>query len=890
MKRKNISIWITVFITAALCICMVFLVFLQWLASSDIIENQVKYDNGDIIFIPDLKNLSFEQESCTLYYDNLLSVHLLSDLSEKEEQMLAELVDGEIVSNISGCINFVQIKVKKTSLEELNRMADVLNQSKNVLYASYDVPMFMDTSAADNNPWSDNAAAQEEHRGEENDPSGNDWWAEAIGAYTAWEYADSNADELKPVKVGVIDDGFFTGHEDLRGKIEILNGGNMTNDIKGNPSAHGTAVSGIISASNNGLGLRGVADHASLLCADYNFFDEDGNNISLLSSGQYVQITKQLIEENCKVINCSWGATTFQSEDAFHNEMESMKFKKVNDAFWKTGMLEMLYYLTGDNITYDDYKESYRKAVNSYASQATCLLVSALLCAPDKPFLIVQSAGNGFSDTLTGYDAAYTGWFSGITEDLYNRVLGDKATELNDKRGIHYSTIDEHILIVGAVKNEIDENGAYRMGNWSCYGNQVDICAPGERISILDIEENGISKYSFPDRGDSSSVEPFGTSFSAPMVSGAAAFLWSIDPSLSTADVRKLLLESGTSAVGVGEDAGRKYPMLNVGASVKKLTGWSSANDIQEGLYIVPDTHNVLYVEQDESEISITAWWLDYGVMDETTAILTGSDAAFTFGNDPGYMKTGTVHFEESKGILTLEESLLPNIIDKQWEYIWLRDSMLEFSEEQLKAIGQSLGVPEDLEVMYTQDEAYYWEAGERYVTYVQVFYNGEVIAAVTADSFTGEWIRDILICPSTISQPSIKYIPVDAVRKNGHYYYIFDVADVTNGQAAIDFCKEQNGYLATITSEEENEFLFNYMVESGYQNAYFGFSDFEEEGNWKWLNGEEVSFTNWHDGEPNGGSSENYAMFYEKYPDGTWNDGGLANSNGEVFICEWEQ
>lgn len=209
MKRKNISIWITVFITAALCICMGFFVFLQWLASSDITENQVKYDNGDIIFIPDLKNLSFEQESCTLYYDNLLSVHLLSDLSEKEEQMLADLVDGEIVSNISGCINFVQIKVKKTSLEELNRMADVLNQSKNVLYASYDVPMFMDTFAADNNPWSDNAVAQEEHRGEENDPSGNDWWAEAIGAYTAWEYADSNADELKPVKVGVIDDGFF---------------------------------------------------------------------------------------------------------------------------------------------------------------------------------------------------------------------------------------------------------------------------------------------------------------------------------------------------------------------------------------------------------------------------------------------------------------------------------------------------------------------------------------------------------------------------------------------------------------------------------------------------------------------------------------------------------
>ena len=54
-------------------------------------------------------------------------------------------------------------------------------------------------------------------------------------------------------------------------------------------------------------------------------------------------------------------------------------------------------------------------------------------------------------------------------------------------------------------------------------------------------------------------------------------------------------------------------------------------------------------------------------------------------------------------------------------------------------------------------------------------------------------------------------------------------------------------------------------------------------------MDGEPVSFTNWHDGEPNGGVSENYAMFYEKYPDGTWNDGACANRNGEVFICEWE-
>ena len=31
----------------------------------------------------------------------------------------------------------------------------------------------------------------ESDKGNESDPKGNDWWAEAIGTYSAWEYTDS---------------------------------------------------------------------------------------------------------------------------------------------------------------------------------------------------------------------------------------------------------------------------------------------------------------------------------------------------------------------------------------------------------------------------------------------------------------------------------------------------------------------------------------------------------------------------------------------------------------------------------------------------------------------------------------------------------------------------
>lgn len=77
-------------------------------------------------------------------------------------------------------------------------------------------------------------------------------------------------------------------------------------------------------------------------------------------------------------------------------------------------------------------------------------------------------------------------------------------------------------------------------------------------------------------------------------------------------------------------------------------------------------------------------------------------------------------------------------------------------------------------------------------------------------------------------------------------------------------FCKANGGYLATISSQEENTFLFEYMKNQGYSNAYFGYTDQEVEGVWKWINGEKSTYTNWNSGEPNGENpNEDYAMFY---------------------------
>ena len=102
----------------------------------------------------------------------------------------------------------------------------------------------------------------------------------------------------------------------------------------------------------------------------------------------------------------------------------------------------------------------------------------------------------------------------------------------------------------------------------------------------------------------------------------------------------------------------------------------------------------------------------------------------------------------------------------------------------------------------------------------------------------------------------------------------------------AKQYCEEQGGYLATITSKEEDEFLYSYITDMGYDSALFGLSDTEQDNEWTWVTGETFAYENWASGEPNHqGGYEHYGMYYEKNKDGSWNDGSGKTC---PFLCEW--
>ena len=104
-------------------------------------EDKVKkYKNGDIVYIPGEKQIDYDEAEYIIFYNNLLFVYTSSDLSVKEAEKLAKSVDGEVVGDISGSVNCLQIRVEESTVQELKDKSDILMENENVVYANYDFP------------------------------------------------------------------------------------------------------------------------------------------------------------------------------------------------------------------------------------------------------------------------------------------------------------------------------------------------------------------------------------------------------------------------------------------------------------------------------------------------------------------------------------------------------------------------------------------------------------------------------------------------------------------------------------------------------------------------------------------------------------------------------
>ena len=87
----------------------------------------------------------------------------------------------------------------------------------------------------------------------------------------------------------------------------------------------------------------------------------------------------------------------------------------------------------------------------------------------------------------------------------------------------------------------------------------------------------------------------------------------------------------------------------------------------------------------------------------------------------------------------------------------------------------------------------------------------------------------------------------------NGNMYYISNAGG--NYYDGLDLCEDKGGHLVTITSEEENNFVLNKLMgySGGANHLWLGLNDLDEDGNFEWITGEPLSYTNWSDGPVTG-------------------------------------
>ena len=120
--------------------------------------------------------------------------------------------------------------------------------------------------------------------------------------------------------------------------------------------------------------------------------------------------------------------------------------------------------------------------------------------------------------------------------------------------------------------------------------------------------------------------------------------------------------------------------------------------------------------------------------------------------------------------------------------------------------------------------------------------------------NFWAVWLALILWTPFAYAQPI--YSPV-----TGHWYEL-NSTNLTF-QDAQTYAVSKGGYLASITSANENLWISNTFTAEELDYTMIGGNDIQQEGNWKWINGESWAYTNWVGIEPNNGhGDEDWAAF----------------------------
>ena len=495
----------------------------------DVTSNSA-FMSEDIYFsISDVKNIVFDNGM--RFVSNEALLYAADGVSKSEMETLAEKYGGTVVGVINA-VNLYQVQLDRVySYNELEELIGRVAKNEQVESGEVNYAFQLDTHDFPNDS---------EWAGLWNGfPDGLNWGAKAINAPGAWAYRAS----LSNVNIGIIDNQFYIEHEDLRhvftDTFPYVYDKDKTyhfdSEIEG--ASHGTHVAGTIGAEyNNGIGIAGIYPGVYSESSDKNeahLFGVSRRGCSSLEEKTGIEYTTSMgfqsafayliVEKRCKVVNICMGLDFVSFAVSRGNGEAAVFMKELNRTLG-----------------------SFLRRLFDYGND----------------FVICKSAGNQnrFTQDGNGYiyvkvdeDDGEYGYikystynndlerYSAYADDLDNRLDWGNIDAICDFiSGITEPDVRDRIIVVGAVQRNMEIVGdLYEVAGFSQTGNRVDVLAPGVNIYST-VYINGGSGY------DNKNWS--GTSMAAPHVSGVAAMVWGVNPGLTGAKVKEIIIDTATGS------------------------------------------------------------------------------------------------------------------------------------------------------------------------------------------------------------------------------------------------------------------------------------------------------------------------------------------------------
>lgn len=552
----------------------------------------------------DESHIAVDPDTYVSYYDNEIIFRVNDNVTERDVvKRVIDKYDAKIVGKSEFVGTYlIRFNNQIYNYDELLKIRSEMENNSLVssVYLNYAMEIGEDDSSSMYEPsgtvW-DNTYTEI--------PSGKNWGIEAIRAPQAWEYYDL----MEDVNVGVYEcSGFQSNHGDL---VNIVQNQNYENEGK-----HGTHVTGIIAAEfDNGIGINGVCPTARISYIDTASSEQlagndDYDNKVFKTNGflDSLAMVYLIHYQNCKIINHS---------------RRNINYIAV-------------YVASG----YGDNEENTQKARDNIDMMASLIADTlSVLLEKNDDFVICQSAGNIEMNFMAVKDDTNTYGYREYDSIKNNEnfidnikylfkhgdVLSMDATYNSAFAAITDKKLKDRIIVVGNVKDDGDDT--YDLADDTFTGGRVDIVAPG-----VDIEST------IPDQ--TYDVDS-GTSMSTPHVSGIAAMLYAINPSLKGDQVKKIICDSARNPSHTRKI--EEYYLANAEAAIKALINDKEYEDKVKYTYsskVVDDKGNPI----EGAKVTATKILKSENEL-ELQTVTTAADGSFTIKSLAG---NGYISIEKS--------------------------------------------------------------------------------------------------------------------------------------------------------------------------------------------------------------------------------------------------